>query len=92
VGKRGAEKMGAMVAGGLGYTNCQYGYGVGNAGGMWAAGYGGVYVVTTEKPALMVAPGAGCLGEMTGMALEVFTETEPTKLEKLAALAAMGAF
>jgi hypothetical protein len=48
--------------------------------------------MTTTQPAMMVAPGAGCQGEMTGMALEVFTETEPTKLEELAALAAMGAF
>jgi len=82
------------VFGGMGYTNCQYGFGVGNAGGMGAAGFGGVFTMTTTQPAMMVAPGAGCQGEMTGMALELhtFAEPETTKLEELAALAAMGAF
>ena len=76
------------VFGGMGYTNCQYGFGVGNAGGMGAAGFGGVFTMTTTQPAMMVAPGAGCQALM----LHTFAEPETTKFEELAALAAMGAF
>ena len=78
-----------MVAGGLGYTNCSYGFGTGNAGGLGAAGFGGVFTMTTEKPALLVAPGAGCHGEMTGLALETVAEPAMTKLEALAETAAL---
>ena len=77
------------VFGGMGYTNCQYGFGVGNAGGMGAAGFGGVFTMTTTQPAMMVAPGEGTQAPMMGLELHTFAEPAMTREQELAEMMAV---
>lgn len=46
------------IVGGLGFSNCEYGFGLGNAGGYGAAGYGGVFMVAkvADAPELELEP------------------------------------
>ena len=58
---RGVGGKEMETSGGFGFSNCQYGFGQGNAGGFGAAGYGGLLTFTsppeqTNKTALECAP------------------------------------